>query len=71
MNRLSESINQLMLALIVGVATIAVSYVSDISRNLQIMATSVEQLNLKMSQVYDTVRDHETRLRSMEGKGRE
>lgn len=62
-----------MLALIVGVITIGVSYVGEMSKNVQNMSVaivqlngSINQLNSKMSDVYDTVKDHESRLRSIE-----
>lgn len=48
-----------MLALIIGVAGLGVTAVQD-------MARSVEQLNVKMGQVIETIRDHEMRIRDIE-----
>lgn len=59
MKTLHDNINHLMLALIIGVAGLGVSAVQD-------MAKSVEQLNVKMGQVIETIRDHEMRIRDIE-----
>lgn len=55
-----------MLALIIGVASLGVSFIGDMSRNIQIMAASVEQLNIRMATVSDTMKDHEIRIRDVE-----
>jgi hypothetical protein len=68
MNKLHENVNHLMLALIIGVVSLGVSFIGDMSKNIQNMAASVEQLNTKMGQVNDTMRDHEFRLRDLEKK---
>jgi hypothetical protein len=36
------------------------------SKNIQIMAASVEQLNIRMATVSDTMKDHEVRIRDVE-----
>jgi methyl-accepting chemotaxis protein len=68
MNKLHENINHLMLALIIGVASLGVSFIGDMSKNISNMAASIEQLNTKMGQVSETMRDHEFRLRDLEKK---
>ena len=64
--KLHENINHLMLALIIGVASLGVSFIGDMSKNLQSMAASVEQLNIRMAAVSDTMKDHEVRIRDIE-----
>jgi hypothetical protein len=64
--KLHENINHLMLALIIGVASLGVSFIGDMSKNIQIMAASVEQLNIRMATVSDTMKDHEVRIRDVE-----
>ena len=68
MNKLHDNINHLMLALIIGVCSLGVSFIGDMSKNIQNMAASIEQLNVKMGQVNETMRDHEFRLRDLEKK---
>lgn len=55
-----------MLALIIGVASLGVSFIGDMSKNIQNMAASVEQLNIRMATVSDTMKDHELRIRDIE-----
>jgi hypothetical protein len=64
--RLHDNINHLFLALIIGVASLGVSFIGDMSKNIQNMAASVEQLNVRMAAVSDTMKDHEVRLRDVE-----
>lgn len=66
MKKLHENINHLMLALIIGVASLGVSFIGDMSKNIQNMAASVEQLNIRMATVSDTMKDHELRIRDIE-----
>lgn len=66
MNKLHENVNHLMLALIIGVVSLGVSFIGDMSKNLQSMAASVEQLKTGFSVVSETMRDHEIRLRLVE-----
>jgi len=66
MFELSESVNQLVLVLIVGVVSKAVSYIADIAKSMQVMALSIQELNVKMGLVSESVRDHETRIRNIE-----
>lgn len=66
MGKLNENINHLLLALIIGVASVSVSYIGEISKNLQSMAISIQELNVRMGQVSDSLHDHEHRLRAIE-----
>lgn len=66
MFKLGENINHLVLVMIVGVTSIAVSYIGDIAKSMQLMALSIQELNVKMGSVSESVRDHETRLRDIE-----
>ena len=70
MQRLRDSINQLMLALIVGVATIGVTYIGDMSKTIQTMSISVQELNVKIGQLALVISDHETRIREVERRRR-
>jgi hypothetical protein len=64
--KLSDSINQLLLALIIGVFSIAVSYMGEMSKNVQSMSVSVQELNVKMGHITLIISDHEARIRSVE-----
>jgi len=66
MRQLHENVNHLMLALIVGIASLGVSFIGEMSNNLQAMAASVHELNVKMGAISETTRDHETRIREIE-----
>lgn len=66
MNKLHENINHLMLVMIIGVVSLGVSFIGEMSKNIQAMAGSIQELNAKMGQVSDTMRDHEGRLRHLE-----
>jgi hypothetical protein len=66
MFKLGENINHLVLVMIVGVTSIAVSYIGDIAKSMQLMALSIQELNVKMGLVSENVRDHESRIRFME-----
>ena len=65
-DRIVENMNHLVLVLIVGVTSIAVSYIGDIAKSMQLMALSIQELNVKMGLVSESVRDHESRIRIME-----
>jgi len=66
MKQLHENVNHLMLALIVGIASLGVSFIGDMSSNLQAMAVSVHELNARMGDISETTKDHETRIRGIE-----
>lgn len=63
---LTKNVNHLLLALIVGIVSLGVSFIGDMAKNIQDMAISIQELNMKMGQVSDTMRDHELRLRNIE-----
>lgn len=71
--KLNESINQLLMALIIGVVSLGVSFMGDLSKNVQSMTLSLEsckasiqELNYKIGQVFSMASDHEARLRELE-----
>jgi len=66
MEKYSGLVQQLLLTAIIGVVSIGVSFVGDLSKNIQVMSVSVQELNVKMGQVFDMIKDHEVRLRSIE-----
>lgn len=66
MTKNSKIIEQLMLAAIISVASIGVSFIGDMNKSVENMATSVQELNIKMGQLAVVISDHETRIRSME-----
>jgi hypothetical protein len=63
-------IEQLLLAAIIGVASIGVSFIGDLSKNVQLMSVSVQELNVKMGQITLAISDHELRLRTIESNKR-
>lgn len=63
---LHKSLNHLLLALVIGVVSLGVSFIGEMSKNTQQMAASIQELNVRMGQVSDTMRDHEFRLREVE-----
>ena len=63
---LHKNLNHLLLALIIGVVSLGVSFIGDMSRNMQEIAKSVNELSTRMSQVSDTMKDHEYRIRQVE-----
>lgn len=66
MFKIGENINHLILVMIVGVVSLAVSYIGDMAKSMQLISLSVQELNVKMGLVSESVRDHESRLRSIE-----
>ncbi len=58
--------SQLLLTAIIGVVSIGVSFVGDLSRNIQVMSISVQELNVKMGQIASVIADHEARIRTIE-----
>jgi len=68
MNKNYKIIEQLLLAAIIGVVSIGVSFVGDMSKNMQTMSVSVQELNVKMGTVTQVMTDHESRLRMIEHK---
>ena len=70
MTKNSKIIEQLLLAAIIGVASIGVSFIGDMSKNMQLMSISVQELNVKMGQITLAISDHEVRLRTIEANKR-
>lgn len=70
MTKNSKIIEQLMLAAIIGVASIGVSFIGEMSQTIQTMSISVQELNVKVSGAFDSLKDHEVRLRSIESNKR-
>jgi hypothetical protein len=71
MTKNSKIIEQLMLAAIIGVASIGVSFIGQMSQTIQTMSISVQELNIKVSGAFDSLKDHEIRLRTIESNKRE
>jgi hypothetical protein len=69
MKHLHDSVNHLMLALIIGVVSLGVSFMADVSKNMQSIAISVQELNIRIGHVNEIMKDHENRLRKIETKG--
>ena len=65
---LHKNLNHLLLALIIGIVSLGVSFIGDMSKNMQNIANSVQELNVQMRQVIDTMKDHEIRLRQVENR---
>jgi hypothetical protein len=66
MDKIISSLNQLLLAAVIGVVSLGVSFIADMSRNIQAMASSVQELNVRMAQISDIAKDHEIRIRQIE-----
>lgn len=66
MKKLNESIYQLMMALIVGLVSIGVSFIGDMNEKIGQVAGSMQEMNIKMGHVNMIVGDHEGRLREVE-----
>jgi hypothetical protein len=68
MKQLHENINHLMLVLVVGIVSIGVSFIGDMSKNLQAMAGTIQELSTKLGQINEVMKDHELRIRDIEKK---
>lgn len=66
MFKLGENINHLVLVMIIGVVSLAVTKMDNMAQSLQTISMSVQQLNVKMGWAIDAIKDHELRLRDME-----
>lgn len=66
MDKIIHSLNQLLLAAVIGVVSLGVSFIADMSRNIQAMASSVQELNVRMAQISEIAKDHELRIRTIE-----
>lgn len=66
MEKYSGLVQQVLLTTVIGVVSIGVGFVGDLSKSVQSLSISVQELNIKMGQVYDMIKDHEVRLRHIE-----
>jgi methyl-accepting chemotaxis protein len=66
MKQLHENINHLMLALVIGIVSLGVSFIGDMSKNLQAMASTIQELSTKLGQINEVMKDHEIRIRQIE-----
>ena len=66
MNKLLDNVNQLLLIFIVTVFSIITSYIADIAKSTQTLSLSVQELNIRMGQTTDLLKDHEFRIRAVE-----
>lgn len=68
MKQLHENINHLMIALIIGIVSIGVSFIGEMSKNIQSMAGNIQELSTKLGQINEVMKDHEVRIREIEKK---
>jgi len=68
MKQLHENINHLMIALIIGIVSIGVSFIGEMSKNIQSMAGNIQELSAKLGQINEVMKDHEVRIRDIEKK---
>ena len=68
MEKYSGLVQQLLLTAIIGVVSIGVGYIGELSKSVQAMSASVQELNIKTSQIFSIINDHEIRLRDIENK---
>lgn len=61
-----DNINHLMLALVIGIVSLGVSFIGDMSKNLQNMAGTIQELSTKLGQINEVMKDHEIRIREIE-----
>lgn len=68
MKQLHENINHLMIALIIGIVSVGVSFIGEMSKNIQAMSGSIQELSTKLGQINEVMKDHEVRIREIEKK---
>lgn len=68
MKQLHENINHLMIALVIGIVSIGVSFIGEMSKNIQAMSGSIQELSTKLGQINEVMKDHEVRIREIEKK---
>lgn len=68
MKQLHENINHLMIALIIGIVSIGVSFIGEMSKNIQAMSGNIQELSTKLGQINEVMKDHEIRIRDIEKK---
>jgi len=57
-----------MIALIIGIVSIGVSFIGEMSKNIQAMAGNIQELSTKLGQINEVMKDHEVRIREIEKK---
>jgi methyl-accepting chemotaxis protein len=57
-----------MLVLVIGIVSLGVSFIGDMSKNLQNMAGTIQELSTKLGQINEVMKDHELRIRDIEKK---
>jgi len=57
-----------MIALIIGIVSIGVSFIGEMSKNIQSMAGNIQELSTKLGQINEVMKDHEVRIREIEKK---
>ncbi len=68
MKQLHDNINHLMLVLVIGIVSLGVSFIGDMSKNLQNMTGTIQELSTKLGQINEIMKDHELRIRDIEKK---
>jgi methyl-accepting chemotaxis protein len=68
MKQLHENINHLMIALIIGIVSIGVSFIGEMSKNIQAISGNIQELSTKLGQINEVMKDHEVRIRDIEKK---
>lgn len=63
---LEKHVQNMLTASIIGIAGLAVSHMSEMSRNIQVMTVSIQELNTRMGHFDGMMKDHELRLREIE-----
>ncbi|NBU34076.1 hypothetical protein EBS40_05610 [bacterium] len=66
MKQIHDNINHLMLALVIGIVSLGVSFIGDMSKNIQSMAGTIQELSTKLGQINEVMKDHEFRIRQIE-----
>jgi hypothetical protein len=68
--KINEHLIQLLLSAIIGIASLGVSYMRDMSKEIQTISAAVLESRaesaIKFGQLTEIVKDHEARLRAQE-----
>ena len=57
-----------MIALIIGIVSIGVSFIGEMSKNIQAISGNIQELSTKLGQINEVMKDHEVRIRDIEKK---
>lgn len=63
-----DNINHLLIALVIAIVSIGVSFIGDMSKNIQAMAVNIQELSTKLGQINEVMKDHEVRIRVIEDR---